>query len=414
MTNVSQETQFTSIPEALEELRSGRPILLVDSAEPDSIGDVVVAAEKMTPALVNFVTSEARGILGLSLPAEQCDALMLAHSSEDHDSGLSAMTLTIDARRSIQTGLSARDRCTTIKTAIAPETKPSDLKHPGHIHALRARPGGVLARAGTTEASVDLTRLAKLNPSAVICTVMDKEGELALLPELLEFARKHELKTVAITDLISYRVRNESLVQRIATTETSTALGDFRLISYYSLVDRQAYFVLCNGEVGLPKKPKNGGIDRPVLVRAHSECLTGDVFHSMRCDCGQQLTGALEMIAEKGEGALIYLRQEGRGIGLLNKLRAYKLQEHGRDTVEANEELGLPADHRDYGIGWQILRDLGVRKLRLITNNPAKVYGLEAYGLEISERIPVTIPPTDSNRKYLETKKRKMGHLIDC
>jgi 3,4-dihydroxy 2-butanone 4-phosphate synthase/GTP cyclohydrolase II len=323
------------------------------------------------------------------------------------------MTVSVDARAGVTTGRSAKDRATTILTAIADDAEPTDLVKPGHVIALRAQPGGVLARAGTTEASVDLARLAGLKPAAVIGSLVDEEGELARLDELNAFANNYEFKVTSITDLIAYRVKNERLVQRLTAMENTTPYGDFRLIAYYSHVDKRAHYVLSKGDVGNPDEMKNGrGPDRPILVRAHSECLTGDVFHSQRCDCGEQLARALQMIEDAGEGVLVYLRQEGRGIGLLNKLRAYKLQERGLDTVQANEELGLPADRRDYGIAWQILRDLGVRRLRLITNNPAKVFGLEAYGLEICERLPLKVPPKEANRQYLQTKKDKMGHYF--
>lgn len=409
-----KNARWSPIPELLMDMRAGRPVILVDRAEDQSVGDLVCAAERITPRLINFLAQEARGLIGLSLTSEKCDALHLFPLSEDPDASGVAMTMTIDARRSIKTGLSARDRATTILTALADQATPSDLKRPGHVIPLRARAGGVLARAGTTEASVDLARLAGLKPAAVICAILDDEGELAQMPYLVRLSQNHQLKMALITDLIAHRVRSEDLVQRVSCVETGTPYGAFRLISYYSLVDRQAHYVLCKGDVGKP--PPRGGralLQRPVLVRVHSECLTGDVFHSRRCDCGEQLAGALRKIEAEGEGALVYLRQEGRGIGLLNKLRAYKLQEYGRDTVEANEELGLPADTRDYAIGWQILRDLGLSKLCLITNNPAKIFGLEVYGLEICERVHLSIRPTEDNRRYLETKKHKMGHLIE-
>lgn len=405
---------LSPIPEILQDLRAGRPVVLVDRSDRESVGDLVAAAETVTPRLINFMARDARGMIGLALTAEKCDALHLLPLTEDRESTATSMTMTIDARRSVMTGLSARDRATTILTAIGGDARPSDLKRPGHVIPLRARPGGVLARAGTTEASVDLARLAGLTPAAVICAILDEEGELAQVPRLIRFSRKHRLRMASITDLIAYRVRNEDLVERISCSETRTLFGTFRLIPYHSLVDRQIHYVLCKGEFAVPgtRTGKASNSD-PVLVRIHSECLTGDMFHSRRCDCGDQLAGALRLIESEGRGALVYLRQEGRGIGLLNKLRAYKLQEFGRDTVEANEELGLPADRRDYGIAWQILRELGLSRLRLITNNPAKVYGLEAYGLTICERVPLTIAPTEDNRRYLETKKRKMGHWID-
>ena len=404
----------SSIPEILDELRAGKAIVLADSLEQESVGDLVCAAEKVSPRLLNFMCRRAGGLLGLTLTAEKCDELHLLPPVEESEAGRTPLTMTIDARRNVKTGLSATDRATTIQAAIADGARSTDLTRPGHVHALRSRSGGVLARAGTTEASVDLSRLAGLKPAGVTCAIMDEDGELARGPQLFAFAEEQGLKIAAITDLIAHRVRSEDLVERVGSTEVQNPHGTFRLLSYYSLVDRQAYYVLCKGEVGSAQRRRgNRHLDRPILVRVHSECLTGDVFHSRRCDCGEQLASALQMIEKEGEGALVYLRQEGRGIGLLNKLRAYKLQEHGRDTVEANEELGLPADGRDYGIGWQILRDIGVRKLRLVTDNPAKVYGLEAYGLEICERVTLPVLPNESNLRYLTTKKHKMGHLYE-
>jgi len=406
------QTKYAPISELLSELKSGRPIVLVDDAEPEAAGDLVCAAEQATPRTIGFFSRQGGGVIGLALAAERCDELQLVLRPDEHEPGAGPESPTFDARRYVRTGISATDRATTILTAIADDARPTDFRKPGHVHVLRARPGGVLARAGVPEAAVDLARLAGFRPAAIVCSLIDRDGELARLPKLRAFARKHKLKMGTIADLIAHWVRNEVLVQRVSVAETQNALGTFRLISYYSLADRQAHYVLCKGEVGGPVAAGSPLLERPVLVRVHSECFTGDVFHSRRCDCGEQLAAALKMVESEGEGALVYLRQEGRGIGLLNKLRAYKLQEQGRDTVEANEELGFPADRRDYGLAWQILRDLGVRKIRLMTNNPAKVYGLGAYGLEICERVPLAISPNKANLRYLETKRLKLGHHL--
>jgi 3,4-dihydroxy 2-butanone 4-phosphate synthase/GTP cyclohydrolase II len=407
-------TRFASIPELLAELKAGHAVLLANGTGREAVGDLVCAAEWVTPRLVSFFSREGQGTTGLALATEKCDALRLSVRPEEFEPGGGRETVTFDARKYVRTGLSATDRATTILTAIADDAKPSDLKRPGHVHALRAVPGGVLARVGMAEAAVDLARLAGLKPAAVLCPVMARNGELAHLPKLRVLAAKRRLKLGTVPDLVAHWVRNEVLVRRVASALTQNEHGAFRLLSYYSLVDRQAHYVLCKGEVGDRAGRSVHLLERPVLVRVHSECLTGDVFHSRRCDCGEQLAAALRMIEAQGEGALVYLRQEGRGIGLLNKLRAYKLQEQGRDTVEANEELGFPADRRDYGTAWQILRDLGITKIRLMTNNPAKVYGLEAYGLEICERVPLPVSPNKANLRYLETKRIKLGHHINC
>ncbi|MDP6118882.1 MAG: GTP cyclohydrolase II [Planctomycetota bacterium] len=409
---MAAKRNISEIPDLIRDLKKGKPIVLLDSDERDAGGDVLIAAECITARQLNSFAREAGGMIGLALTAEKCDQLHLLPSFDDPESQATAMTMTIDARRFIKSGLSATDRVTTIKTALADDASPTDFRKPGHVHPLRARRGGVLVRAGTTEASIDLVRLAGMKPAAVICSIMDSEGEVAQMKEVLSFARKHRFKAGTITDVISHRIKSEDLIQRMTHEEIQNEHGTFNLISYYSQLEDQAHYVLCKGDIGRPRGNGNP-IDRPLLVRVHSECLTGDVLHSQRCDCGQQFASALKMIEKEGEGILVYLRQEGRGIGLINKLRAYKLQELGRDTVEANEELGFPADRRDYGIGWQILKDLGARKLRLITNNPAKIYGLEAYGLEITKRVQMPVKPNKSNLRYLETKKQKLGHLIE-
>ncbi|MDA0837405.1 MAG: GTP cyclohydrolase II [Planctomycetota bacterium] len=409
---MATKIQISEIPELLTDLKKGKPVVLLDSEDHDSAGDILIAAECISARQINFFIRETGGLIGLALTAEKCDQLHLLPSFDDPETQATAMTMTIDARRFIKSGLSATDRLTTIMTALEDKASPTDFRRPGHVHPLRARHGGVLVRAGTTEASVDLVRLSGMKPAAVICSIMDADGEVAQMKDVLAFARKHKLKVGTITGLIAHRVKYEELIQRMTSEEIQNEHGNFRLISYYSQLDDQAHYVLCKGDVGRARRNASA-IDRPLLARVHSECLTGDMLHSRRCDCGQQFANALKMIEEEGEGVLVYLRQEGRGIGLINKLRAYKLQELGRDTVEANEDLGFPVDRRDYGIGWQILKELGVRKLRLITNNPAKIYGLEAYGLEITKRVQMPVTPNNSNLRYLETKKQKLGHLIE-
>jgi len=375
-----------------------------------------MAAEMASPAAINFMVTHARGIICLSLTEERCDQLELHPQSERNTARLgTAFTVTVDAhpRFGVTTGVSAKDRAMTIKVAIADDAQPNDLLRPGHINPLRCREGGVLVRAGQTEGSVDLVRLAGLKPAAVICEVMREDGEMARRPELEEFCRKHSLKMCTIAELISYRLKREQFVRRIESVNLPTKWGDFQLYAYQSVVDPQPHLALCKGGVGdLDEEGKPIIHEEPVLVRVHSECLTGDVFGSSRCDCGPQLSTAMQMIEQAGKGALVYLRQEGRGIGLANKLHAYALQEKGLDTVEANTRLGLPADKRDYGIGSQILRDLGLRKIRIMTNNPKKIYGIEGYGLTVVEEVPIRIEAGDHNRKYLETKKTKMGHTL--
>jgi 3,4-dihydroxy 2-butanone 4-phosphate synthase/GTP cyclohydrolase II len=408
---------FSPISEILDELKLGKPIVLVDDEDRENEGDLVYAAEKMTPAAMNFILSYGRGTVCLSLTGEQCDKLRLHRQTELNTATLgTAFTVTVDAhpRFGVTTGVSARDRATTVQVAIADDVSAQDLLRPGHMNPLRARDGGVLVRAGQTEGSVDLARLAGLKPAAVICEVLRPEdGEPMRRVELEAFCQKHDLKMSSIAELISYRLKREQFVKRIESVSLPTQWGTFKLHAYQSSIDPQPHLALCKGGVGeLDEQGRPIIHEGPVLVRVHSECLTGDVFGSGRCDCGPQLSTAMRMIEEEGKGALIYLRQEGRGIGLANKLHAYALQETGLDTVEANQQLGLPIDKRDYGIGSQILRDLGLRKIRIMTNNPKKIYGIEGFGLTVVEEVPIRIDPGEHNKAYLETKKAKMGHKL--
>ncbi|MDB5333968.1 MAG: ribA [Phycisphaerales bacterium] len=407
---------FSPIPEILEELKHGKPIVLVDDEDRENEGDVVYAAETVTPQAVNFMLTYARGLVCLAMTAERCDRLHL-HSQVEHNTAQlgTAFTVTVDAhpKFGVSTGISVKDQAKTIEVAIADDAQPQDLLRPGHVHPLRAREGGVLVRAGQTEGSVDLARLAGLKPAAVICEIMRPDGEMARRPELEEFCVKHGLKMCTIAELISYRLKREQFVKRIESITLPTDWGTFRLHAYQSCVDTQPHLALCKGGVG-EIGPDGAVVEQadPVLVRVHSECLTGDVFGSGKCDCGWQLATAMQTIEREGKGVLLYLRQEGRGIGLANKLHAYALQEKGLDTVEANVELGLPVDKRDYGIGSQILRDLGLRKIRLMTNNPKKIYGIDGYGLQIVEEVRLQSEAGEHNRRYLETKKEKLGHKL--
>ncbi len=407
--------EFSEIPEVLEELRKSRMIVLVDDEDRENEGDLLCAAEKVTPEIINFMATHGRGLVCLPLTAEKCDSLALYPQTTDNTAPFrTAFTVSIDGAKGITTGISAADRAHTIQTAIADDTKPADLAHPGHVFPLRARAGGVLVRAGQTEGAIDLTRLAGLKPAGVICEIMNEDGTMARVPQLLEFCRKHNLKITSIAKLIEYRLQRESQVKRVESVNLPTDYGTFKLIGYDSVTSVEPHLALCKGPIGnLDQEGKPIEHPEPVLVRVHSECMTGDLFHSQRCECGYQLITAMEMIEKQGKGALVYLRQEGRGIGLKNKLLAYKLQEQGLDTVDANIRLGFRADRRDYGIGAQILRDLGLKNIRILTNNPKKVSRLEVYGIKIVEQIPLRAEPTKHNVDYLKTKKYRLGHLLD-
>jgi 3,4-dihydroxy 2-butanone 4-phosphate synthase / GTP cyclohydrolase II len=395
---------FSTIEEAVAAIQAGRMIIVVDDEDRENEGDLTMAASKVTPAAINFMAKHGRGQICLSMTGQRLDELEipLAVSSNTTPFG-TAFCVPIDAKASVSTGISAADRAATVLAAIDPNTTPGDLARPGHISPLRARDGGVMVRAGQTEAAVDLARIAGLEPAGVICEIMNEDGTMARVPELTKFARKHGLPMITIADLIQYRMRTERLVKRAAVAALPTEHGAFHIHAYESVLDGQTHVALVRGEIGDGKD---------VLVRVHSKCLTGDVFHSSRCDCGAQLDAAMSAVAEEGRGVLLYLNQEGRGIGLANKIRAYELQDQGLDTVEANERLGFKADQRDYGIGAQILSDLGIKTMRLLTNNPRKFVGLQGYGLSVSEAVPLEIPANESTRKYLKAKKDKLGHKL--
>ncbi len=398
--------KFNTIEEAIEDIRRGKMVILVDDEDRENEGDLTMAAEAITPEAINFMAMHGRGLICLSLTPERVDQLQLPMMTSENTSSFgTAFTISIEAKKGVTTGISAADRATTIKTAISAKSGPDDLARPGHVFPLRARPGGVLQRAGQTEGSVDLARLAGLYPAGVICEIMNDDGTMSRVPQLMEFAKKFSLKIITVKDLIAYRVKKESLVRRSAVTKLPTSYGsDFTAILYANDIDRMNHIALVKGDI----KP-----DDEVLVRVHSECLTGDVFGSLRCDCGEQLHNAMKMIDGEGKGIILYMRQEGRGIGLEGKLKAYELQDKGKDTVEANIALGFKADLRDYGVGAQILRDLGVRKIKLLTNNPKKIVGLEGYGLTVVTRVPIEMHPHAKNIHYLKVKKNKLGHMLE-
>jgi 3,4-dihydroxy 2-butanone 4-phosphate synthase/GTP cyclohydrolase II len=397
-------TPFATIEEALEEIRAGRMVVVCDDENRENEGDLTLAAQFATPEAINFMAKEGRGLICLALTPERCEELGLELMAAKNESSFETpFTVSIEARDGVTTGISAHDRARTIQVAVDPGSRPHDLVQPGHIFPLKARAGGVLERTGQTEAAVDLARLAGLNPAGVICEVMNDDGTMARVDDLAGYCTRHGLKMITIADLIAYRRRHDKLVERVAAARLPTAFGEFEVVGYRALLDEKHHVALVKGEV-------SGQED--VLVRVHSECLTGDVFHSLRCDCGEQLESALAMIEAEGQGVLLYLAQEGRGIGLLNKLKAYRLQEDGLDTVEANLQLGLPADLRDYGIGAQILVDLGLTSIRILTNNPKKIRGLEGYGLSVAAQIPIEHAPNPHNEEYMRTKARRMGHTL--
>jgi 3,4-dihydroxy 2-butanone 4-phosphate synthase/GTP cyclohydrolase II len=398
------KSPFARIEDAITSVRNGEMIIVVDDEDRENEGDLTIAAEKVTPAAINFMARHGRGLICMPMTEERLAELdlpqMVAQNTARFDT---AFCVSIEAKGITETGISASDRAATVLTAIDPKTRPSDLARPGHMFPLRARTGGVLVRAGQTEAAVDLARCAGLYPAGVICEIMNDDGTMARVPDLTKFAKRHRLLMITIADLIQYRMRTETLVHRVASASLPTDHGEFRVIAYESAIDRETHVALVQGEIGDGEE---------VLVRVHSRCLTGDVFHSARCDCGPQLSAALSRIADEGRGVLLYLNQEGRGIGLANKIRAYELQDQGLDTVEANERLGFKPDQRDYGIGVQILRDLGVRSMRLLSNNPRKLVGLEGYNLSVSQWLPLEIPPSEFTKRYLQTKKEKLGHKL--
>jgi len=395
---------FATIEEAIEDIRLGKFVVVVDAPDRENEGDLTIAAEHITPAAINFMATHSRGLICLCLTEERCDELGLRPMTYNNQTPFeTAFTVAIEAREGVTTGISAADRAHTIQVAIDPSKGPDDLVQPGHIFPLRARPGGVLQRTGQTEASVDLARLAGLNPAGVVCEIANEDGSMARVPDLVPYCEQHGLKMITVSDLIEYRRRHEKLVERMTSVRLPTAYGEFTAVAFRETLTGKHHVALVKGEV---EGREN------VLVRVHSECLTGDVFHSLRCDCGEQLEQALARIGDEERGVLLYMAQEGRGIGLLNKLKAYELQENGLDTVEANLELGFPADGREYGIGSQVLHDLGLTTIRILTNNPKKITGIEAFGLKVVEQVPIEVAPNAENRGYLEAKRSKLGHRL--
>jgi 3,4-dihydroxy 2-butanone 4-phosphate synthase/GTP cyclohydrolase II len=401
---VAATSPFATIEEALEDIRAGRFVVIVDAPDRENEGDLTIAAEHVTPEAINFMATHARGLICLCLTEERCDELGLKPMTYNNETPYeTAFTISIEAREGVTTGISAADRAHTIQVAIDPEKGAGDLVQPGHVFPLRARDGGVLVRTGQTEASVDLARLAGLIPAGIVCEIANEDGSMARVPDLIPYCERHGLKMVTVADLVEYRRRHEKLVERMTTVRLPTAYGEFTAVAFRETLTGKHHVALVRGEV---RGHEN------VLVRVHSECLTGDVFHSLRCDCGEQLEQALAQIGAEERGVLLYMAQEGRGIGLLNKLKAYELQETGLDTVEANLELGFAADSREYGIGSQILHDLGLSTIRILTNNPKKITGLEGFGLKVTEQVPIEVPPNAENRRYLETKRAKLGHRL--
>jgi len=401
----SDQRKFNTVMEAIDDLREGKMVILIDDEDRENEGDLMIAAEKVTPEAVNFMAKEGRGLICLSLTPGRCDELNLPLMVKDNTSAFgTGFTVSIEAKQGVTTGISAADRCTTIKTAIDPATGPTDLARPGHVFPLRAREGGVLVRIGQTEGSVDLCKIAGLYPAAVICEVMKDDGTMARVPDLLKLSKQRKIKMVTVKDVVEFRLKTEHFVRRSAETKIPTKHGVFKTICYENSINKDVHLAMVYGDI-------SG--DEPCLTRVHSQCLTGDVFGSQRCDCGEQLDHAMEMIAEQGRGVILYLSQEGRGIGLVNKLKAYELQDEGKDTVEANKSLGFKPDLRDYGLGAQILIDLGIHKIRLLTNNPRKIVGLDGYNMEIVERVPIICEPGENNLRYLSAKQNKLGHMLD-